>query len=123
MTCSGSDAQDSDWDSAQGDGEGVPGEAACDMVLYGPDLTPHQHQAERELINQSQDVFSQLPGRMQLIRHHIWTMPGKKEVSSAGTETDVSSNHLAGTDWDSWPEDSTASFPDPIQPTRFKPGD
>ncbi|KAJ8408955.1 hypothetical protein AAFF_G00239760 [Aldrovandia affinis] len=54
---------------------GIPSEAVCDLVQYGSDLTPHQFQAVRELINQ-------LPGRTQLIHHHIRTAPGTKVICS-----------------------------------------
>ncbi|KAJ8416556.1 hypothetical protein AAFF_G00358440 [Aldrovandia affinis] len=32
----------------------------------------------QKLIDQSQDVFSQLPSRMQLIRYYTYTVPGMR---------------------------------------------
>ncbi|KAJ8390498.1 hypothetical protein AAFF_G00102950 [Aldrovandia affinis] len=57
---------------------GAPGEVMCDLVQYGPDLSPQQCQEAQELIDQSSNVFYQLPGHMPLLHHHIRTAPGTK---------------------------------------------
>ncbi|KAG5842700.1 hypothetical protein ANANG_G00180410 [Anguilla anguilla] len=47
-------------------------------VTLGKQLTGHQIQDLRELLDRNRDVFSKLPGRTSIIAHHIATEPGKK---------------------------------------------
>ncbi|KAG5855857.1 hypothetical protein ANANG_G00001090 [Anguilla anguilla] len=47
-------------------------------VTMGKQLTGHQIQDLRELLERNRDVFSKLPGRTSIIAHHITTEPGKK---------------------------------------------
>ncbi|KAJ8353310.1 hypothetical protein SKAU_G00208770 [Synaphobranchus kaupii] len=47
-------------------------------VLMRKQLTPHQIQDLRELLDQNRDAFSELPGRTSITAHDIVTEPGKK---------------------------------------------
>jgi len=55
----------------------VPEEPARDEMQFGPDLSPHQLQQAKELVDGNQDVFSSLPGCTHLVEHEICTPPGK----------------------------------------------
>ncbi|KAG5847077.1 hypothetical protein ANANG_G00122120 [Anguilla anguilla] len=47
-------------------------------VTMGQQLTTHQVQDLRELLDRNRDVFSDLPGRTSITEHDIVTEPGKK---------------------------------------------
>ena len=51
-------------------------EPARDEVQFGPDLSPHQLQQTKELVDGNQEVFSSLPGYTHLVEHEIRTPPG-----------------------------------------------
>ena len=53
-------------------------ENAVGEVTYGPGLSKVQTQQLKELVQQNTDVFSSKPGCTTVIKHHIWTEPGKK---------------------------------------------
>ncbi|XP_069371637.1 uncharacterized protein [Paralichthys olivaceus] len=53
-------------------------EPARDVVQFGPDLSPHQLQQAKELVEGNPDVFSFLPGCTHLVEHEIRTQPGKR---------------------------------------------
>lgn len=52
-------------------------EPARDIVQFGPDLSPHQLQQAKELVEGNPDVFSFLPGCTHLVEYEIRTQPGK----------------------------------------------
>ena len=47
-------------------------------VPMGKQLTPHQIQDLRELMDRNRDVFFELPGRTSITAYDIVTKPGKK---------------------------------------------
>lgn len=53
-----------------------PPEPAWDQVQLGPDLSPHQLQQVKELVEANQDVFSSVPGCTHLIEHEVHNQPG-----------------------------------------------
>uniref|UniRef100_A0A8C2ZLK3 SCAN box domain-containing protein n=1 Tax=Cyclopterus lumpus TaxID=8103 RepID=A0A8C2ZLK3_CYCLU len=52
-------------------------EPAREEVQFGPDLSPHQLQQAKEVVEGNQDVFSSLPGCTHQVKHEIRTQPGK----------------------------------------------
>ena len=50
---------------------------ALPPVPVGEDLSPEQHQDVKQLLGRNRDRFSEIPGRTHVIRHDIYTKPGK----------------------------------------------
>ena len=54
-----------------------PEDLAREVVHFGPELSPHQLQQAKELVDRNQDVFSSLPGCTHLVEHEVRTQAGK----------------------------------------------